>query len=221
MAKTLIKCPDGQVKTAEEILKEAKHLPLPILRKLLPKTRLSVEREKPRFGVGRLVNECIRQAYYELTEDQVVPLERFWIFTRGHAIHDFFDFEKKEKWVSKEFEEFEAIGFVDGIEGDTLYELKTTSNVPEVPQDHHVLQAQGYYSMLPEEEKSKIKNICIVYFSLDKIKVFYVPYRDISELLRAKGVVLVSSLKTKTAPPRSIGWKCSYCNFKDVCQPNG
>ncbi len=221
MAKTLIKCLDGSIKTPEECLQSGADLPLPILRKLLPKNRTPQERLKPRFGVARLVNECGRQAYYEMTEDQVVPLEKFWVFSRGHAIHNFFDFEKKEKWVTKEFDDFEAMGFVDGIEGDTLYELKTTSNIPDVPQEHHILQAQGYYSMLPEEEKQKIKNICIVYFSLDKIKVFYVPYRDVSELLRMRGSVLASALKTKIPPPKNVGWLCSYCNFKDICKPNG
>ena len=143
-----IKCIDGSHKTVEECKVCGKCLPKPVHHALLHgRDRERTPKEKPAYGVTTLTTNCLRQSYYKLTEEEVHDLEKLWIFSRGHAMHEFvtktLEEGQKEVFVKKEFPHFDIIGFVDAIHEDTIYEFKTTSNVPEEPQKHHVLQGQA------------------------------------------------------------------------------
>jgi len=217
-----IKCKDKSEKTAQECLECGKCYPKPIMNVLLAgRDRKRVERDKPRFGVTRLTGGCLRKTYYDLTEDLPLALEKLWIFTRGHAIHEFFqkDMKKEEKEIFKEkkFSAFDLIGFIDAIHDGTLYEFKTTVNIPQAPQESHVMQGQAYFTMLSPEEQAKVEKIQVIYFSLHRIKVFEIPKRDLTHWLEARGVILSQALKNKSPPKREEGWLCSYCDFKDKC----
>jgi len=220
-----IKCPSGVHHTIEES-KLCQHchemFPGPVLHALLNgRDREHKEREKPAFGVGLLVSNCLRQSFYKLTEEQILDLEKLWVFSRGHAIHHFITTtltdKEKEIFVKKEFPKFDVIGFVDAIHDDIIYEFKTTANIPDAPQTAHTLQAQAYYSMLPEPTKSAIKAIKIVYLSLQAVKTFEVPKRDITAFLEARAAQLTQALNTKTAPEKEISWLCKYCDFYEKC----
>ena len=67
------------------------------------------------------------------------------------------------------------------------------------------------------ENQSKIKKLCIVYFSLNKIKTYEVPKINTLNYLEARGSVLAQSLKTLTPPSREESYICNYCDFKDIC----
>ena len=99
---TKILCPDGTEKTVKEVL-ESDYYPKPILQALLAgrDKKKKKKRDRQRFGVTRLVNDCLRRSYYDLTEEVPISLEQLWIFNRGHAIHDFFQahLEDKEKEI--------------------------------------------------------------------------------------------------------------------------
>lgn len=212
-----IRCPDGEIKTPKECLETEKSIPLPILKKVLEGfLKESKHTDRLRFGTTRLTTKCLRQSFYQLTEEQILDLDKVWILSRGHAFHNHFDFENNEVFVEQKFKEFDVIGFIDGVDGGILYELKTTANIPEEPQDHHTLQAQAYYSMYPE--KDKIEKILLVYLSLNTIKTFEVPKRDILPWIESRGHQLTSALKTKTPPPKEKSWLCSYCPFLDICE---
>ena len=215
--KVKIRCPDGEIKTPKECLETEKSIPLPILKKVLEGSlRESKKRDRIRFGTTKITTNCLRQSFYQLTEEQVLDLDKLWILSRGHAFHNHFDFEKNEVFVEKKFKDFDVIGFIDGIDNNKMYELKTTGNIPEEPQDHHVLQAQAYYSMYPEKEK--IDKIMLIYLSLSTIKTFEVPKRDIIPWLESRGHQLATALKTKTPPPKEKTWLCNYCPFLDICE---
>ncbi|MEM2874324.1 MAG: Dna2/Cas4 domain-containing protein [Candidatus Nanoarchaeia archaeon] len=220
-----IKCPSGTTHTLEEA-KICQHchelFPGPVLDALLGnREHQKKEREKPTFGIATLVSNCLRQGYYKLTEEQILELEKLWVFSRGHAIHHFvtrtLKDEEKELFVKKEFPQFDVIGFVDAVHDGVVYEFKTTASIPDVPQTAHVLQAQAYFSMLPEPIKSTIKAIKIVYLSMHKIKAFDVPLRDITPFLEARGTQLMLALKKKLPPEKEVSWLCKYCDFYETC----
>ena len=88
-----ILCPDGVERTTEEVLNsDFEHYPPVVLKALLAgRNKKKKKREgNPRFGVTRLTGPCIRRSYYDLVEEIAIPLKRLWIFSRGHAIHNFF-----------------------------------------------------------------------------------------------------------------------------------
>jgi len=221
-----IKCPDGSVKTIDWCRQCGKCLPKPIKDSLLHgRERETKPREKPRFGVTKVVANCLRSAYYDMTEEEIQDLEKLWVFSRGHAIHEFITRtlgeEEKEIFVEKKFKHFDLIGFVDAIHKDIIYEFKTTTNIPEKPSESHVLQGQAYYSMLPKEQQEKISKILVVYISLNKIKQFEVPIRDITNFLEEQGNMLSAALKMKIPPNKELSWLCNYCSHQDICDKNG
>lgn len=215
--KVKIRCSDGEVRTPKECLDLEKKIPKPILKKLLQGfLKERKHQERWRFGTTRLTTKCLRQSFYQYTEEQILELEKLWVFSRGHAFHGYFDFEENEKFVQKNFEDFDVIGFIDGLENGNLYELKTTKNIPAKPQEHHALQAQAYYSMYPDKEN--IDKLLLVYLSMGEIRTFEVPKRDITPWLEQRGRQLIAALKTNTPPAKEKNWLCSYCAFKDICE---
>ncbi len=221
-----IRCPSGslhEVAHARECEHCLAEVPKPILHSLLhERDRVRTPKEKPAFGVGTLVAECLRQSYYKLTEEEILDLDKLWIFSRGHAIHEFItrtleDKKEKEIFIKVEFPQFDVIGFIDAMHHDVVYEFKTTNTIPETPQTHHVLQAQGYYSMLKQEQKERINKIKVIYLSLQKIKSFDVPKRDILPFLESRAAQLTLALRYKLPPEREVGWQCKYCEFYDMC----
>jgi CRISPR/Cas system-associated exonuclease Cas4 (RecB family) len=220
-----IKCPAGDAhsidasRTCPHCLHE---IPKPVLHALLAgRDRERTKKEKPAYGVGTLVSECLRQSYYKLTEEQILELDKLWIFSRGTAMHNFVTHtlvdKEKEIFVRKEFPAFDVIGFIDAVHDSTIYEFKTTSNIPEEPQHHHVMQAQGYFSMLSEEEQKNIAKILIVYLSMMKIKTFEIPKRNITAYLESRAAILTNALNKKIPPAKEISWLCKYCEFNDTC----
>jgi CRISPR/Cas system-associated exonuclease Cas4 (RecB family) len=218
-----IRCPESdEIVDSEECEHFKKEYPAVIRNILIKAKRKRKPREgPPQFGVGRLVKNCMRQAYYELTEEQVFSPEKLWIFERGHAIHNHIQapLEDGEKEIFKKvkFPLFNVIGFIDAVHDGVLYEFKTTSNIPVQPQSHHILQAQGYFSMLDPEEQEKISKILIVYASLKAIKTFEIPKRNVLAYLESRGAILANALSTHKAPPETAGWLCKFCDFKDKC----
>lgn len=219
-----IRCPEsGEVVESSECEHFIKKYPA-VVRKVLidNKPRRKKKQGKPQYGVGRLVNKCIRSSYYGLVEDVVHSPEKLWIFKRGHAIHEFLQAplqnDEKEIFVKIEFPKFNIIGFIDAISERILYEFKTTANIPVEPQNHHILQAQGYYSMLSPDEQAKIDKILIIYVSLKDIKTFEIPKRNILSFLESRAAILTNSLDTKIPPAAEKGWLCRFCDFKDLCE---
>lgn len=217
-----IRCPNGDIKTVEECKACGKCHPEPVHHSLLHgRDRVRTPKEKPAYGVTTLTTNCLRQSYYKLTEEEILDLEKLWIFSRGHAIHEFvtktLEDGEKEVFVKKEFPHFDVIGFIDALRGDTIYEFKTTANIPEAPQKHHVLQGQAYYSILDPLKQSAIKKIIIVYLSMKKIKHFETVPRNILHWLESRAAILTHALRTKTPPPAEMSWLCRYCDFADKC----
>jgi len=219
-----ILCPDGTEKTVEEVL-NSDYFPKPILKALLDGRDKKRKRPKDRqrFGVTRLVGDCLRRSYYDLTEEVPISLEKLWIFSRGHAIHNFFQAHMDEKeceiFRSKSFSAFDVIGYIDAIHDNTVLEFKTTNNIPTEPKHTHTLQTQAYFSMLPPEEQQNIEKIKIIYFSLNKIKVYEVPKRNILPYLEARGTLLAKALTSLVPPNREEGWICNVCDFNKICRP--
>jgi len=217
-------CPDGEERHIDDIYEtEYEHFP-PVVIKALIAGRGNKKKKgnkKPRFGITRLTGPCLRRSYYDLVEEVPITLTKLWIFARGHAIHNFFqehlDETENEIFLSQDFGLFDAIGYVDVLSDNIMYEFKTTQSIPEKPKIEHIMQIQSYHSMLDPEKQAKIKKLCIVYFSLNKIKTYEVPKLDMLNYLEARGSVLANSLKTSSPPQREESYICNYCDFKDIC----
>ncbi|MBT3940924.1 hypothetical protein HOF46_02745, partial [Candidatus Woesearchaeota archaeon] len=81
-----ILCPDGSEKEVDECIECSKCYPKIITKMLLGgRNKKRKKRDKPRYGVTRLVGGCLRRTYYDLTEDVARTLDKMWIFTRGTA----------------------------------------------------------------------------------------------------------------------------------------
>ncbi len=221
-----IKCPSGIIHNTFEECEACPYctaqVPKPILSSLLNgKKTQPKEHPKPTFGIGLLVSPCLRQSYYKLTETQILELEKLWILSRGQALHSFITSalgeSEKEIFVKKEFPNFDIIGFIDAMQAGTIYEFKTISTIPTAPQTPHLLQLQAYFSLLPEEEKTKVSALKLIYLSLQNVKVFDVPKRDITPYLEARGFQLLNALQTKTPPEKEVNWQCKYCEFYNHC----
>jgi len=222
LAKMKIRCPDGEHKSVEECKDCCKCLPKPVHPSLLHgRDRVRTPKEKPAYGVTTLTTNCLRQSYYKLTEEEILDLEKLWIFSRGHAIHEFvtktLEDGEKEIFVKKEFPHFDVIGFVDAIRDGAIYEFKTTTNLPEEAQKHHMLQGQAYYSLLNPLTQQAINKIIIVYLSMSKIKHFEVVPRNILSWLEARAAQLTQALNAKTPPKGEMSWLCRYCDWKTKC----
>jgi CRISPR/Cas system-associated exonuclease Cas4 (RecB family) len=217
-----ILCPDKSEKEIEDCIACSKCYPRPIIEMLLKgRNKKKKKKDHPRYGVTRLVGNCLRKTYYDLTEEVARPLDKMWIFTRGTAIHEFVqkDIPEEDVEIFREakFSTFSVLGFIDAVHDGALYEFKTTANIPSTPQESHVLQSQAYYSMLDEEMRSKVEKILVIYFSMHKIRVFEVKPRDVMPYLEARGTILTNALKNSTPPKREESYLCDYCDFKDIC----
>ncbi len=218
-----IRCPNGEEKEVEACRNCPNPcLPHPIRHSLLKdRDKVRSKKEKPTFGITSLTSNCIRQSYYKLTIEEVHNLEKLWAFSRGQAIHTFITQtlkdEEKEIFVKKDFPTFTILGFIDAIHDGIIYEFKTTHDIPENPQSHHVLQGQAYYSLLNPEQQAKIKKILLIYLSMQKIKTFEVPKRDITGWLYVRAQQLTNALKTEIPPEKEVTWLCNYCDFEKLC----
>ena len=124
---------------------------------------------------------------------------------------------QKTEVVYKEFPNFDVLGFVDALHDGIIYEFKTTATLPDAPQTAHVLQAQAYFSLLPEPQKSAVTSIQIIYLSMHSIKVFEIPIRDITSFLEARAMQLTLALKNKLPVEKEVSWLCKYCDFYQKC----
>tara|TARA_Y100000310_G_scaffold150828_1_gene150317 strand:+ start:881 stop:1621 length:741 start_codon:yes stop_codon:yes gene_type:complete len=222
---TKILCPDGEERHIDEVRTlEFENYPQVVLNALLAGQKPRKKKDpnkKPRFGVTRLTSNCLRKSYYDLTEEVPISLEKLWIFSRGHAIHNFFQDhipeDEQEVFLELPFSNFSAIGFIDVFSDNIMYEFKTIERIPKEPKLQHAMQVQSYFSMLPESKQKEVKKLAIVYFSLSKIKLFEVEKRNMKGYLEARGTILANALKTKTPPPREESYFCNYCEFYDIC----
>ncbi len=218
-----IKCPTGEQRTIDECKNCLRHcVPKPIRYALLHgRKEKDHKNEKAQYGVSSLVGDCLRQSYYRITEEEVFDLEKLWAFSRGHAIHEFITktLERKEKeiFVKKEFPAFNIVGYVDAIHNDVIYEFKTTPKIPDKPQNNHILQGQGYFSLLPPEWQKQIRKIILIYLDMQKIKAFEVPKQDITTFLESKAAQLTLALRNKTPLRQEVSWLCKYCDYYEKC----
>ena len=115
-----IKCPTGVHHSVEETRtcpNCIEFMTKPVLHSLLNRnSKEKKEHDRPRFGVGTLTSNCLRQSYYKLTEEEILDLEKLWIFSRGHALHEFVTQTlapktEKEIFVTKKFNNFDIIFF--------------------------------------------------------------------------------------------------------------
>jgi CRISPR/Cas system-associated exonuclease Cas4 (RecB family) len=219
-----ILCPDGEERHIKDIFNaEYEHFPPVVIKALIAgrDKKRKRSKKKPRFGVTRLTGPCLRRSYYDLVEEVPITLKKLWIFSRGHAIHNFFqehlDETESEIFLSKDFGLFDAIGYVDVLSNNIMYEFKTIQRIPDKPKIEHIMQIQSYYSMLPPEKQSSIKKLSIIYFSLNEIRNYDVPKVNMLNYLEARGSVLANALKINLPPQREESYICNFCEFKDIC----
>lgn len=126
--------------------------------------------------------------------------------------------EKKEvRVVNVEVNKLPIIGVVDEYKDGVLLEKKTVTKLFG-PLQHNIKQVQ-YYASLLAYNKIPVKEAYILYYILseDRLFIHEVNLEDKTAELIEKRNILESHLKSKTTPPREVGWMCEHCPYFHIC----
>ncbi|MCI4460682.1 MAG: PD-(D/E)XK nuclease family protein, partial [Thaumarchaeota archaeon] len=199
--------------------------------------RESAEHERrPGTFYPSYIGYCLRRQYYIYRIGEEPTSERLAVFATGKGVHEAVA---------------EALGAsgevrVEGVEGDVklsaggitlsgrvdiilaevggrrvVVEVKSTSRLPEAPQDHHLLQLQIYLNALGVDDG------VLLYWDKRRgsLRAFDVR-RDPSQLNRAveRALVLNEHLRKDAPPPREAVmegrlWECDLCEYRGICKP--
>lgn len=189
--------------------------------------------EKPHTTVTEILN-CVRQNYYYRSKYQI-DLDKYFKFIYlklyadvGTAIHkyvqDTYGFSEVEKPIFSD--NYKVKGKVDAIDGNCIYELKSTetSKFKNTYEEDHYHQGNIYSYILNTEYKYNIRNITIVYFFRDNLKKdpvgFDVPLnKELALSFLTRSPILLESIQKRIVPDKigSSPEKCKWCMYKDYC----
>ena len=175
------------------------------------------DRDKTVFYVTEICYDCLRYAYYNITEGRRYGMKDLITTFVGKAVHLIPILEKNELEVS-----YKCVrGRVDDYENGILLEKKTCRKIPDKPLEHHIRQVE-YYKVLLEESGYPVDKIFIAYLDVanNKLEVFEVKPRNTEEIKREideKIGELMKAVALGKPPERKFSWLCSYCPFFDKC----
>jgi len=195
------------------------HLPQKLLQHIDKVTERHHDYRDNIFYVSELTG-CIRQAYLNRTLKPKIEDYDFtqkWRLFRGIIFDQAITtlFERNQIRITHRVKNLPIVitGKADFIEDDVLWELKTVSELPEKPQEHHVLQVLFYaYYLLP-------KSCRILYVAMDNVRVFEIDYNDelarqAVELLEERAKTLYECLRKNEPPePTKNRRLCESCFF--------
>ncbi len=181
--------------------------------------------------VSSFVYECLRRAYYNITQKhQPVDMRGAITMWIGRKVHET-QILKGGHMETKFYYGTMLQGTIDEYDDLVLMDKKTTRFIPRKPYKHHIKQLQ-LYAMLLKYNQCKVPPFgCILYIDVDdsSVKPFVftldVNHEELQEEVEFKYDLLHKSLNTKILPPRTIQpWDddvsktvCSYCNFYNKC----
>jgi len=162
-------------------------------------------RDKTVIYVTEICYDCLRYAYYSITEGRSYGMRDLITTFIGKAVHQIPILDKNELEVSYKH----LKGRVDDYENGILLE------------EHHIKQVD-YYKVLLEENGYPVDEIFIAYINVanSKLEVFEVRSRS-SEVIKKeideKTQELMKALALSKPPERKFGWLCNYCPFFERC----
>ena len=174
-------------------------------------------RDKTVFYVTEICYDCLRYAYYSITEGRSYGMRDLITTFIGKAVHQIQILDKNELEVSYKH----LKGRVDDYENGILLEKKSCRRIPDRPLEHHIKQVE-YYKVLLEESGYPVNKIFIAYINVanSKLEVFEVKSRS-SEVIKKeideKTQELMKALALSKPPERKFGWLCNYCPFFERC----
>lgn len=170
---------------------------------------------------------CALEAWYNARVDVFVPYRSFWSMRRGQILHAGLSLPGDETVLFTSFEHNgETIrfgGVCDGYDYDTktLYEVKTTTWLPDDIKPEHLRQV-GYYVYLLNTYGLDVESVVFLYFSFKewkelRVPVDAVPYPDIVEDIEF--YLKCKEERSELGPyEQAEEWKCAYCSYARYCK---
>ncbi|MHA1972649.1 MAG: CRISPR-associated protein Cas4 [Candidatus Hodarchaeales archaeon] len=217
-----VQCTDGSEITFEECMACGKCLPAPYIKAL---KQYNHQPYPGSYGIRELVG-CLRAEYLRRITDpkeEYIPLEALWKMKRGKLLEKISDATGYNELegiylVDVDGEQVEIRGKLDCYNYQTkeIIETKTTRLFDGFkPHKDHVLQLQCYITLY-KTVFSEIKGLKLVYFDLNKFRMFEIPMDDQTEFLEKRVKILHKAI-LKGAPPLPEYGHCKYCKFKTEC----
>lgn len=189
------------------------------------------KREKGVYWISEVVFPCVRSTYLKIRENIKSPPEVLRLYWLGNALHSLLEdaFKKSsfkvfnEEKIIVKFPEFSIHGRYDLKvqlnDEEYIVEVKSCSELPEKPFEHHVEQLNFYlncenlrYGYLLYVEKKKLE--CKAFRIHVSIVLFEKTLNRIAELHKAL-------TDGKIPSKNSFEWNgriCEYCTAREVCE---
>lgn len=206
------------------------------LRELWRKESAAHER-RPGVYYPSYLGYCLRKQYYIYTMGEEPTSEKLAVFATGKGIHEAVaealgasgnvEVEDVEREVRLELGNGIVLsGRVDLIVAKVggrrvVVEVKSTSRLPEAPQEHHAMQLQIYLNALGVED-----GVLLYWDKRRGTLASFDVKRDEGELRRAaeRALLLHEYLTKGVPPPREAiiegrTWECDVCDYRRICKP--
>jgi len=201
-----------------------------LMRKKLIEEHISYQNyNRPYISVSELYN-CMRNNYFYRKKYQV-DLNKEYRFAYlylinkvGNTVHkviqELYQFKEVEKVVLSE--KYKIKGKVDGVDLNTVYEIKTidVDDIKKTPVKEHIFQGMIYAYILNTEYKYKIKNVTLIYVTRNLKRIYPIDIKldmKLGEKFVVRAPLLKDALsKNKVIDPIGATQEmCKWCSFKD------
>lgn len=219
-----IKTVDGSTMSIDEYLGTPRDYPMPILKAIMPNSRLS--HIPNQYAVGEIIG-CLRKSYFNRLYGSYETIDNLIRTKTGTAIHNSFldEYDMKEKQMTYDFkhngEKLYIKGKFDGydFQSKTLIDLKTKQDVTKInrPYENNVLQLQCFATLAKATMNLQIEKLQVIYLDLSKIKPFEIPFNDQLDFMKQRTILLHDAVTNHQKPKEEVSVFCQDCFFNEKC----
>jgi hypothetical protein len=169
---------------------------------------------------------CMAKPFMKKRLNIFVYYKSFWPMIRGTIVHAGIQLPDKERIIKAEFDgrdgRYVVGGVMDGYDesDETVWEVKTSSWLPEKPKDEHIYQTM-IYKFMGSIVGFEVKKVKFIYCSDKTWKVFEVwdvPLIKPDELENdIKLYWMCRDTRMDGPKPDAMKWVCAYCDFWRYC----
>jgi len=173
------------------------------------------------------ITDCLTRSYYRITKQEShEDSKNRYYRASGRLIHSFILDKlatklnaKKDVYLKYETPEFVIAGVADIVADDYVLELKTTTKLPDKPNEAHVEQLNAYMAMA-NKAYGYIVYLSRVNGSAKSFEITFNP--ELWQLTQNKAKELrkacLDGYIPKPYKPRSwLAKACKHCEFKEIC----
>ena len=173
------------------------------------------------------ITDCLTRSYYRITKQEShEDSKNRYYRASGRLIHSFILDKlatklnaKKDVYLKYETPEFVIAGVADIVAGDYVLELKTTTKLPDKPNEAHVEQLNAYMAMA-NKAYGYIVYLSRANGSAKSFEVTFDPelWQYTQDKAKELRKACLDGYIPKPYKPRSWLIKaCKHCEFKEIC----